>query len=277
MLRKKSKAVPEGNGPTPQDPYLMITREEIQRVLSESIGKAFEEFTEDLRRIGQRLASLEQDARQPRLTMEADAPADTKTRERMEGTATAVQAKHEDSCSAKRVPAGPTSSTSFGVKAEPPALPCRDDVLVDNCAVVPKSCLSPLEMRTPTAAGGLLPTSKTSTATMAIFYQLPLWFCPTNEINWRTSIQYASYYSSFWRTNNQQAPSWPRVIETESGQNLMFNPGGSTGRFITCPFLGTWRALIWGEVFVRTLDEAAAFYGRWMTRSRVRIAIDLRS
>ena len=38
----------------------------------------------------QREASLEQDAQQPRLAMVADGQADTKTRERTEGTATAV-------------------------------------------------------------------------------------------------------------------------------------------------------------------------------------------
>ena len=43
MLRKKSKAVPEGNGPTPQDAYVMITWEELRRVLSESMGKRFGE------------------------------------------------------------------------------------------------------------------------------------------------------------------------------------------------------------------------------------------
>ena len=47
--------------------------------------------------------SLEQDVQQPRLAMEADVLVDKKTRERTEGAATAVQAKHEDSCSAKRV------------------------------------------------------------------------------------------------------------------------------------------------------------------------------
>ena len=47
MLRKKSKAIPEGNGPTPQDAFVMITREELRRVLSESIGKCFREFKGD--------------------------------------------------------------------------------------------------------------------------------------------------------------------------------------------------------------------------------------
>ena len=127
-----------------------------------------------MRKANQRLASLEQDARQPRLAIEADVAADKKACERTEGAAAAVQAKHGDSCSAKRVQAGPTSSTSFGMKAESPALHRRDDVLVDIGAEAPKPCLSPVEMHTLTAADGLLPAGKTSTATMITFYQLPL-------------------------------------------------------------------------------------------------------
>ena len=75
-----------------------------------------------------------------------------------------------------------------------------------------------------------------------------------------TSIQCASYYSIFWRINNQQAPFWPRVIETKSGQNMVFDLGGSD-RLRACPFLGTWRALPCGKVFVGALDEAVAFFG----------------
>ena len=40
----------------------------------------------------------------------------------------------------------------------------------------------------------------------------------------------------------------------------MFDPSGSTGRLCACPFLGTWRALLCGEVIVRVLDEIAAFF-----------------
>ena len=113
------------------------------------MGKYFlEEFKEDMRRVNQRLASLEQDAWQPRLAMEA-VTADKTTRERTEGAAAAVQAKHEDSCFAKRVQAGPTSSTSFGKKDEPPALPRRDDGLVDNGAAAPKSCTASTHLRRP--------------------------------------------------------------------------------------------------------------------------------
>ena len=110
MLRKKIKAVPEGNGPNPQDASVVITWEKLRRVLSESMGKAFGEFKEDLRSIDQRLASLQQDARQPRLAMEADVPVDKKTRECTEGAATAVQVKHGGSCSANRLNSDPKSS-----------------------------------------------------------------------------------------------------------------------------------------------------------------------
>ena len=118
----------------------------------------------------QRVAKLEQDARQPCLAMEADGPTDTKTRERTEGATKAVQAMRGDSCSANRVDPGPkTTSTSFGVKVDPSALPCGDYVLIEHIAAAPKSCFSLLEMRTTTAAGGLLPTGETSTATRTTF------------------------------------------------------------------------------------------------------------
>ena len=166
-------------------------------------------------------------------------PSDTKTRERTEGAAAAVQAKHRDCCSAKRVQVGSTSLIGFGMKAEPPALPRRDDVLVDIDAATPKPCLLPVEIRTLTAAGGLLPTGKTSTATRIIFQQLLLWFFLTKEIKSRTSNQRAMDYSSFWKL---------KVLETKSGQNLVFDPGGCTDHLRACPFLGAWCALLCGEV-----------------------------
>ena len=138
--------------------------------------KAFGEFKEDLRSINQRLASLEQDSRQSRLAMEANVPADKKTRKRTEGAATAVQAKHGDNCCANRVDPDPNRSTSFSNDfTKPPALPClRDDALVGNGVTAPKSCPLPLKIRTPTAAGGLLPAGTTSTATRTSFDRPPL-------------------------------------------------------------------------------------------------------
>ena len=79
-----------------------------------------DKFHDDMTRLFYQLAARpEHDTRQPRLAMEADGQANTKTRERTEGAATAVQAMHVDGCTtAQRVQDGPmTNSTSFGVKA----------------------------------------------------------------------------------------------------------------------------------------------------------------
>ena len=72
-------------------------------------------------------------------------------------------------CSGKRVDVGPTSSTSSGMTAELPTLPEKDDVLVDKDAAVPETCLSPVKMRTPVAADGLLIVGTASTAIQVIF------------------------------------------------------------------------------------------------------------
>ena len=164
------------------------------------------------------------------------------TREHTEGTTTAVQAKHGDSRSAKRVQAGPTSSTSYGDDyTGPPALPCsRDDALAGNGAAAPKSCLSPLEGRTPTAAGDLLPTGKVSTTTRITFCQPRLRVCPTEETNSeRTSTQHASYYSSFWWIKSQLAAlSRRRVIKKKPRRTLVLDPGDPTGCLRACLFLG---------------------------------------
>ena len=180
--------------------------------------------------VNQRVASLEQHARQPRLAMEADGPADTKIRERTDGAAKAVRAMHGDSCSANRIDPDPMCSTSFGDDCTGlPALLCsREDALVNNGTAAPKSRFSPLAMRLPTGAGGLIPTCKTYTATKTIFYHPTLWFWLIEEANLRTSILYVSYFSSFGWINNHQANFWPRrVIETKSEQHRMFDPGGS--------------------------------------------------
>ena len=76
-----------------------------------------------MRATEQCLSGQEQDARQPRLTMEADGTSDTKTRKRTESAIKAIQAMHGDSFSANRIDPDPMYSTSFGVKAESPALP----------------------------------------------------------------------------------------------------------------------------------------------------------
>ena len=188
MSRKESEAVPVDNGPVPQQEEFgphRPTLEKVYRMIKEVFEEwdrridKMREYTEERRSTNQRLTRLEYDARQPRFAMEADGPANIKNRERTESAAKAVQAKHGDSCTAQRVQDGPKISTCFGVMAEPPALPCRDDVVVENGAAAPKSCLSSLEMRSPTAAGGLLPTGEASVATMTT--QPPLRLHSTEE------------------------------------------------------------------------------------------------
>ena len=255
MSRMLGKNVPESNGPVShQDEFWSDMK--------------LDELTENLKRENQHVVNFEQDARQPRLTMVVDVKVDKKTHERTAGATTAVQAMHGDSVSANRVDSDPKRSTSFGDDSPgPPALPCsRDGALVGNGAAAPKSCLSPLEMRSPTAAGGLRPAVKASTATRITFCQPRFRFFANEETNSeRTSTQYALYYTSSSWWNQLPAPSWRRVIQIKSRQNMVFDPGGWTGRLHACPFLGTWRAPLCGEVIVRGLHEAAAFSGGRIT------------
>ena len=177
-------------------------------------NRKLDEISDETRVMDQHVASLEQDARQPRLAMEADGLANTKTRERTEGTATAVQAMHGDSCTAQKVQDGRKNSTSFGVKTEPLDLPCREDVLVEDGAAAPKLCPSSLEMRSPS------PASDTSTATRTTFNKSSLQLYATKKTNLKkenlwTSVPYASYdISVFQKSNLPATPYCRRVIET---------------------------------------------------------------
>ena len=98
MPRNWSKAVPEGNGAVPQQEELASdqpTLADVYRMIEELVDKSdrkMDELADEMREIEQRSASLEHDARQPRLAMETDVPADKKSRERTEGAATVVQA-----------------------------------------------------------------------------------------------------------------------------------------------------------------------------------------
>ena len=204
--------------------------------------------------------------------MEADRHADTKTRERTEGAATAVQAMRGDCFFARRVePCSNTNSTSFGVKAKSPALPCRDDVVVECGTAASELCLPSLEMRSSTAAGGIAPTGEASTASETTSNEPLLRFYETEEMNperdskmedsW-TLTSSASYDNrSFWRLS--AIPYCRRVVGTKSGQNRTFDPGGSRGHLRACQFLGSWRALVCGEVLRAGAagDELQRFFG----------------
>ena len=170
------------------------------------IRSQFDKLKELMRRLEQHLLSQEQDARQSRLVMEeVDGHANTKTQERTEGATKAVQAMRGDSCTAEQnVQDGPETSITFGVEAEPPDLPCREDVLVEKGATSPESFLPSLEMRSPTAAGGLVPTREASTATETTSNEPLLRFYATEETNAKekkswTSFPSASYDSSVFQ------------------------------------------------------------------------------
>ena len=150
--------------------------------------------------------------------------------------------------------------------AERPALPCRDDVVVENGAAAPKWCLLSLEMRSPTVAGGLIPTGEASIATRTTFNQPTLRLYSIKETNSKTPTPYVSYDSSFFQTNNLPAAlSCRGVIETKSGENRMFDPGGSHGRLRACPFWDRGARCFVGR-FMLGLGEAAALFGGSMIR-----------
>ena len=183
MLRNESEAVTEANGSVPQQEEFRSGQPKLADVYGRSneTKKTFDELKVMMRLLEQHLASQEQDARQPRL---ADGLLNTKTRKRTEGAATAVQVINGDSCTTQNVQDGQKISTSFGGKAEPPNLPCREDiVLVEDGAAVPKSCLPFLEMPSPTAVGGLVPTGETSTATKTTYNATPPRLYATEETN----------------------------------------------------------------------------------------------
>ena len=282
LVRKASKAVPEGSGPVPQKEELgsgQLTLGDVYRLCVERFdrmddrwNKKLDEISDEMRNIDRHVTRLEHGARQPRLAMGADGHADTKTRERTEGAATAVQAMRGDCFSARRVEPGPnTNSTSFGVKAERPALPCRDDVAVECGAAASESCLPSLEMRSSTAAGGVAPIGEASTASETTSNEPLLRFYETEEMNpegnskmedsW-TLTSSASYdSSSFWRLS--ATPYCRRVVDTKYGQNRTFDLGGSRGHLRACLLLGSWRALVCSEVLRAGAagDELQRFFG----------------
>ena len=115
-----------------------------------------------------------------------------------------------------------------------------------------------MEMRTTTAAGGIASTGEASTATRTTSNEPLLRFYATEEMNpeedskkeisW-TSTPYVSYDSSVFQESNLSAPLYyRRVLETKSRQNRTFDPGGLQGHLRACPCLGSWRALVCGEV-----------------------------
>ena len=85
MLRKESKAVPEGNGPVPRKEEFgsgQPTWGDVYRMTKEAFDrwdKKLDKISDETRVMDQHVTSLEHGTRQPLLAMEADGPANTKT------------------------------------------------------------------------------------------------------------------------------------------------------------------------------------------------------
>ena len=113
-----------------------------------------------------------------------------------------------------------------------------------------------MEMRPPTAAGGLVPIGEASTASETTSNEPFLRFYKIEEMNpegdskmedsWAVTPSASYDSSSFWRLS--ATPYCRRVVDTKSWQSRTFDPGGSQGHLRACPFLGPWRALVCGEV-----------------------------
>ena len=152
--------------------------------------------------------------------MKADVPEDKKTRESTEGF---VQDGRLGDISSDRVH-DPMRLTSFGDQdyTKPPALPCRDNALVNQGQEMAKPCLSPVEIRKSTPAGSSLHAGAASTnkaqGTNFPPQLLPWSFRETSEEkNICTTRQTFAKYNRSWH---------PKVIDTKSRQNMVFDPGG---------------------------------------------------
>ena len=126
-------------------------------------------------------------------------------------------------------------------------------------------------MRSSTAGGGVAPTGEASTASETTSNEPLLRFYETEEMNpegdskmedsW-TLTSSASYDSnSFWRLS--ATPYCRRVVDTKSEQKRIFDPGGSRGHLRACPFWGSWRVLVCGEVLRAGAagDKLQRFFG----------------
>ena len=245
MPWKGSKAVHEGNDSIPQDTSGLlggITMEELRRIIPQAWDKVCDEYgltkpgkPKEMRATDKRSADLEQDARQSRLATKADGSTGTRPRKRTEGAAAAERVMSGDNSSAQ-VDTDPIRLTSYGDDSTgPPILPClRDRALVDRGAAVPKLCLSSVEMRITTAAGGLLFAGTAFRTMRTIFSRLFSSWAFGEETKKITSGTNSSQLAlSYWR----------KVIQTKSRPTLVFDPDGCTGRLRSCPFLGGRRAL----------------------------------
>ena len=204
------------------------------------------ENMEKKNKINKHLAGLQHQDRQPRPATEAELKSDKESRKRTEGAA-ADGVKNGDTSFA-RVNDGPTSLTSVGNIAEPPApKKCLGGALVNKGAEASKPHFPPVEVRMlSSAAGRLLHVGTASTTLRTIFPLLPpSWsLCKTEKIG-----KYSSATNCRLNFNQLAPPSLRNVKETKLMQTLVFDPGPSLSSVRGCPFLGGRRALLTGSSF----------------------------
>ena len=209
----------------------------------EKLGNILDHMEEKALNTNQRHAGLQHQAHQPSLAMKADVQGDKKTRESTEDF---TQDGILGDISSDRVH-DPMRLTSFGDKdyTEPPALPSRDDALVNQGHEVAKPCLSTVEIRKSTSADSLQRTGATSTTkTQGTNFPpqlLPRSFRETSEEKKiSTTRQTFAKYNRSWH---------PKVIEKRSRQNMVFDPGGLSGCLCGCPFWeGDARCIVGGSI-----------------------------
>ena len=205
-------------------------------------GNKLDDMVKEARNANQRRSGLQHEAQQPRLTMKSDVLEYKKTRDSTEDFA---QDGRLGDISSDRVH-DPMRLTSFGDQdyTEPPARPCRDDALVNQGHEVAKPCLSPVEMRNSTSAGSLLHAGAASTmitqGTNFPSQLLPWSFRETSEEKSICTRHTFAKYNRSWH---------PKVIETKSRQNMVFDPGGLSGCLCGCPFWeGDARCIVGGLI-----------------------------
>ena len=133
---------------------IMLKKSEEVNMRFEELGNKLDGMVKEIRNTNQHRAGLQHQAQQPRLAVKANVLEDKKTRKSREDFA---QDGRLGDISSDRVH-DPMRLTTFGDQdyIERPALPCRDDALVNQGHEVAKPCLSPVEMPKSILASGLL-------------------------------------------------------------------------------------------------------------------------
>ena len=226
---KNPSASQDKSGATTADPMselltIMLKKSEEANKKFEELGNKLDDRVKEMRKTNQRRAGLQHQDQQPRLAEKADVLEDKKTRENREDF---TQDGRLGDISSDRVHA-PMRLSSFGYQysIEPPALPCRDDALVNQGHEVAKVDLDGESDPDVTEIGHVLLAIRKTNFPLQL---LPWSFREMSEdtnIGTTTRQTFAKYNRS-WH---------PKAIKTKSRQNMVFDPGGLSGCLCGCPF-----------------------------------------